>query len=386
MLGIITGKIRFDMVLPFFKERNWDAILVENSEPSKLDYIPTGAFFITEEEKYVDYVENVAKGFNADFMFSCSSYDNQAILDSMIGARLNKYEIRYIGHPQYCTQLCGNKYRTKQVLEQNGVKTPNYKICYSSKEIKQYVCDFNFPIVIKPLNGWSGHGQRIIKGMDYLTDTCLEQFAFPVIIEEFIDGIEISIEAYKSEDLEIVFPPIFKGATSVEGLHALEKIRVFPYPWEEEIVKQSNEIGKLLAGLLKANGWLDIDGIISNGIIYILEVNSRFSGVCRLIDMSVNINPYEIMLKNQIEKCSLINPIVNGVSMEIPIKADIPDIINEDMYFTRRVRSKNTKGYLTVGGETYSNLIHKLNMFKKLYSVESDIELAIEYIQNTLII
>jgi carbamoylphosphate synthase large subunit len=103
-------------------------------------------------------------------------------------------------------------------------------------------------------------------------------------LEPFIQGIEMSAQVIKFREKLIVCPPVYKGSTSMEMIHPLKKLRIFPNPWNTDINPEVFNLASEIAKKLNIEGVIDIDLIVSNfNKIYVSEINSRLSGVSRMI-------------------------------------------------------------------------------------------------------
>lgn len=97
--------------------------------------------------------------------------------------------------------LFTNKYKMREVLKVDGLYHPKYKLCRSIDELKEFFNVVNSSIIIKPIDSQSSRGVRIIKNYEeieesynYTIEHCKEN---TFIAEEFIDGIELTVEGYK---------------------------------------------------------------------------------------------------------------------------------------------------------------------------------------------
>ena len=117
-----------------------------------------------------------------------------------------------------------NKYLTRQFLRDKNVATPNFGIAKNLEELKNIAVNIGFPVIVKPLNGAGACSVIQLNSKteieekaaamianrskmpvnDYRIDTTEEYW----IVEEYLDGVEISVECCT-----------FEGETSVIAIH-----------------------------------------------------------------------------------------------------------------------------------------------------------------------
>ena len=211
----------------------------------------------------------------------------------------SKYEIPVIASNLQAVDLSSDKIKTKRFFRKNYIDTPNYFIANNIKEllkkIKNGSFKLDFPIVLKQSTGQAGRNIKIAKNLDEIKKYFSEFDS--ALCEEYIEGSEISIEVlcYKKRNKKEFFPltPVYKGETTIDGIHPLNKLRFAPCEIEslnnEDIRKIATHIAKKLDG----EGTIDIDFIYSknNQKLFAIEINTRPSGTRYLSSASSGINP-----------------------------------------------------------------------------------------------
>lgn len=361
MNGIILGCKRLDMIEPYLNKNQIKYTCIELNEEHSVASSLNNKIKYLKENDYINEVINILQKRSIDFILSNASTDYQAILNSQIGTEAhNLYNVLFLGHSVETTLLFSNKYETKLLLEKNNILTPKYTYCSSKKQLLRECEEIGFPLIVKSLYGCAGKDQCIARNnieLENFVNTCKES---DYIIEKFLDGLEVSIEVFKSKSSFLYLPPIYKSYTSLNGLHSLEKVRIFPYSFDHNLLEKAKMISEKIATLIPINGWLDIDAILVGEKLYVIEVNPRFSGVSRLIGMAMNVNPYEIMLQTYLENAMNFNDNLSGVSIEVPISNDFPSDNANNIYCSIRPHAKNSKGFITVSSKNFELLREKL--------------------------
>jgi D-alanine-D-alanine ligase len=146
------------------------------------------AFLANIRNQDVDIVFNIAEG--------RGSYRSR---EAQIPSILEILDIRYTGSDPQCLAICLDKTITKKLVAADGISTPKWVVISGREEIRQTDWDrFPFPAIIKPAYEGSSKGIRLTS---LVYDTyqaheealkILDGYRQPVIVEEFIDGDEVT--------------------------------------------------------------------------------------------------------------------------------------------------------------------------------------------------
>jgi biotin carboxylase len=135
-----------------------------------------------------------------------------------------------------------DKGRMRECFRRAGVPSPRFVVLEASQDMD---LPFSFPVVVKPVDNMGARGCRRVDGPAELREAMEEAFCYSrsgrIIIEEFMDGPEFSIDAviYQGEititgfaDRHIFFPPYFIEMghtipTNLEEGGAAEMVEVF---------------------------------------------------------------------------------------------------------------------------------------------------------------
>jgi carbamoyl-phosphate synthase large subunit len=183
--------------------------------------------------------------------------------------------------PQVILQ-CRNKYMMKQVFLENCIRCAKGMLIRSGVKIKpDLLNEFTFPVIIKPVDAHSSRG--VFKVNDFAELIKYEKITrsfsgdHSLLIEEFIDGKEYSVESLTSN-----------GKTFI--IQITEKI-ITPYPYTVEIghiqpaeltIKEKIEVEQLVIKAIIALGINNSAShtelkITANGPV-IIEIGARLGG------------------------------------------------------------------------------------------------------------
>ena len=95
-----------------------------------------------------------------------------------------------------CQKLTETKYSQRICYRENGIPTPNFYLIKEKKEI--YNIEISYPVIIKPIDNGGSRGinyANSLKELDCLYDDSIQYSkSGQVIVEEYIDGREFSVE------------------------------------------------------------------------------------------------------------------------------------------------------------------------------------------------
>ena len=202
--------------------------------------------------------------------------------DGKLQSYFDMIGIPYTGSGSFSSALSFNKYACKLYLEKFGIPTAWSILIRSEDNWEQRIEEekLPYPCFVKPNNSGSSFGvSRVVsqKNLPSAINAALQEDD-EIIIEEFIEGTEVTCGVLKTVGKEYLFP-----VTEI-----ISKKEFFDYeakyePGMAEVITparikdtETNEIHKLssvIYSALNCRGVVRIDFILSKGKPYFLEVN-----------------------------------------------------------------------------------------------------------------
>jgi D-alanine-D-alanine ligase len=175
-----------------------------------------GAQFLDNiRREKVDIVFNIAEG--------RGTYRSR---EAQVPSVLEMLDIPYTGSDPQCLAVGLDKPVTKKLVAMEGVSTPRWLIINDEQELRLTNWEgFPFPVIIKPAFEGSSKGIRLtslahnIRQAEDEVGRILADYRQPVMVEEFIDGDEITV-----------------GVVGNSPTHVLGVMRVLPKKKEEHFV------------------------------------------------------------------------------------------------------------------------------------------------------
>ncbi|UPK05827.1 ATP-grasp domain-containing protein [Bradyrhizobium sp. 170] len=126
---------------------------------------------------------------------------------SQIPAMLEMAGIPYTGASPLGAALGLDKVITKKLIRDDGLPTPNFRVMRRGTESTG---DLRFPLIVKPRCGYSSLGLQLVHEPSCLrraVEMIITRYAQDALVEEYIEGREISVALLGNEELEVL-PPV----------------------------------------------------------------------------------------------------------------------------------------------------------------------------------
>ncbi len=165
----------------------------------------------------VHYDDNYIKDVDFKDIKICDIRDLEAILEyakkirpdavvsdncdySLLAQSFVAYALGLAGPSLEAAQISNNKFLQRERASQSGIKTPLYKLCLSVEDVKDFAQKVDFPLIVKPVDNRGSFGVSKITNKAEIDKAyqgaLLHSHSRLVLIEEFIDGVQITIDGY----------------------------------------------------------------------------------------------------------------------------------------------------------------------------------------------
>ena len=202
---------------------------------------------------------------------------------AMIAVNTIAHELGLIGNSIESTELSTNKYVMRLCLSDAGIECPKY-VKYSKELYEDNLKGMHFPLIVKPVDRSGSRGVNLVKNQNDLESAVKEaeneSLSDEVIIEEFIEGRELSVETISWQGKHYILQYTDKITTGAP--HFIEMAHHQPALLTAEEKEQINTL--VLKGLNALNinygaSHTEIK-INAKGDIRIIEIGARMGGDC----------------------------------------------------------------------------------------------------------
>ncbi len=185
-----------------------------------------------------------------------------------------------VGNPVVYSLTATNKYLMRQCFMEHNVPSP--KFCLTGGQIPDIIKTFCFPVIVKPTDRSGSRGvEKVLKPEELqqaIDRACHESFQQKAVIEEFVEGREISVESISFKGKHNILQITDKVTTEAPFFVELEHHQPSSLP---EDIKN-----KVKAIVLNALDALHIQygashselKITKDGDIKVIEIGARMGG------------------------------------------------------------------------------------------------------------
>ena len=198
--------------------------------------------------------------------------------DGTIQGILEKMKIPYTGSGPSSSGLALDKVASKEAFIKNGISVPKYIAIKKRISIDDLDVNFKLPLVIKPQKEGSSIGLSVVRERGDFDGALQSAFNYgaTVIIEEFINGMELTVGILDDKPLPVIeIVPKEKvydfGAKYLDA----ETEYIVPARIEEDKHKTAKDLGARAHKALGCRDFSRVDmKMDENGNIFVFEVNT----------------------------------------------------------------------------------------------------------------
>lgn len=173
-----------------------------------------------------------------------------------------------------------NRDKFEKALQELGIPQPLGKTSTSKEEAIVIANEIGYPVLVRPSYVLGGRAMEIVyteKELAHYMENAVEASPDqPVLIDRYLTGQEVEVDAICDGETTVI-PGIMEHIERA-GVHSGDSIAVYPPQHLTEIqIKTLEDYTIRLAKGLKVIGLMNIQYVISNGEVFVIEVNPRSS-------------------------------------------------------------------------------------------------------------
>uniref|UniRef100_UPI0026296CDF carbamoyl-phosphate synthase large subunit n=1 Tax=Sporosarcina sp. TaxID=49982 RepID=UPI0026296CDF len=209
-----------------------------------------------------------------------------------LAADLEARGVKILGTSLEDIDRAENRDKFESALHEIGVPQPLGKTALSVPEAVVIANEIGYPVLVRPSYVLGGRAMEIVyheeELLQYMENAVKASPEHPVLIDRYLTGTEIEVDAIC--DGETVLIPGIMEHIERAGVHSGDSIAVFPpQNLSQSMMETIAEYTKRLALGLKIRGLLNIQFVISEGQVYVIEVNPRSSRTVPFLSKITNI-------------------------------------------------------------------------------------------------
>ncbi len=257
------------------QDAGYEAIVVNNNpETVSTDFIISDKLYFEPltEEDVMNIIENEQpKGVVVQF-------GGQTAIN--LAEKLERHGVNILGTTLDDLDRAENRKRFEALLREIDVPQPLGKTATNVDEAVANADEIGYPVLVRPSYVLGGRAMEIVYNQseleNYMTHAVKASPEHPVLIDRYLTGKEIEVDAI-SDGENVIIPGIMEHIERA-GVHSGDSIAVYPpiTLTDKEVDTLVKYTEKLALGL-NTIGLINIQFVLSEGEVYVLEVNPRSS-------------------------------------------------------------------------------------------------------------
>ncbi|ENH98302.1 carbamoyl phosphate synthase large subunit [Gracilibacillus halophilus YIM-C55.5] len=193
---------------------------------------------------------------------------------------LERRGVRILGTAMEAIDAAEDRDKFEQLLHDLNIPQPKGRSVRQLDQAKETAHAIGYPVLVRPSYVIGGSQMEIVYNEaeleNYLEKTNHIHHRHPVLIDKYLTGIEVEVDAISDGETTII-PGIMEHIERA-GVHSGDSIAVYPSQrLSDDIKNKCADITIKIAEKLQVKGLLNIQFVVHEDEVYVLEVNPRAS-------------------------------------------------------------------------------------------------------------
>lgn len=261
-------------ILEKAKERGYEIVVVspDTNQPG----IPYADYVVKADVRDKETILDAARKFRIDGITT-----DQTDLPVRTAAYVaEKMGLHGIGYKTGC--LFTDKYAQREKCVELGIPSPRFALACTLEEARERINYIGFPVIIKPIDSQSSSGVALINNEEELEEKYRNAVKYSrsrnVIIEQFIDGVELVAECYVINGrITLMSAGEYHPFSDENNFSSHETL--WPADQPESVIHLLEKTNrKVIRGFGLRNGRTHGEYIISGHKCFLVEIGARGGG------------------------------------------------------------------------------------------------------------
>jgi len=188
--------------------------------------------------------------------------------------------VKILGTSVDSIDLAEDRDRFIGLLNELDIPVPQGEVAASFAEAEKIAAKIGYPVLVRPSYVLGGRAMEVVYNEqeleEYMRNAVKVSPDRPVLVDKYLTGTEIEIDAIS--DGETVIVPGIMEHVERAGVHSGDSIAVYPpHRLSEKLKKKAVEYTERISRALNVKGVVNIQYVVSDGEIFVIEVNPRSS-------------------------------------------------------------------------------------------------------------
>jgi len=188
--------------------------------------------------------------------------------------------VKILGTSVDSIDLAEDRDRFIGLLNELDIPVPQGEVAASFAEAEKIAAKIGYPVLVRPSYVLGGRAMEVVYNEqeleEYMRNAVKISPDRPVLVDKYLSGTEIEIDAIS--DGETVIVPGIMEHVERAGVHSGDSIAVYPpHRLSEKLKQKAVEYTERISQALNVKGVVNIQYVVSEGEIFVIEVNPRSS-------------------------------------------------------------------------------------------------------------
>jgi carbamoyl-phosphate synthase large subunit len=282
-----------------------------------------------------------------------------------LAAPLAKRGVKVLGTSVEGMDRAEDRERFDEVLTKLNIPRPAGTTVTSDDEAMAVSKQLAFPLIVRPSYVLGGRAMEIVYTEEelerYLKEAVIASPEHPILIDRYMVGREVEVDAI-ADGTDVFIPGIMEQVERA-GVHSGDSIAVYPPQYlSQEIIDQIVDYTTRISLELQVKGAVNIQFVVSDGKLYIIEVNPRSSRTVPFLSKVTHVPIIELATRitlGETLKSMGIKPGLMPVKHHVAAKAPVFSFSKIGLAEIALGPEMKSTGEVMGIGKTYSEAIYK---------------------------
>ena len=198
--------------------------------------------------------------------------------DGLMQGALDVLGIPYTGSGVLASALAMDKWRSKMLLRQAGIPTPEFALVRNELELDDVASEVGFPMVNKPSREGSSIGIFKVHSREEMESAWRKarEFDEDVLAEAWVEGEELTVVVLGDKALPVIRIKAAGEVYDYDAKYVADSTQYFcPSGLDESIDAAVSRMALEIFALLDCRGWGRVDFMVNkDGQAFVLELNT----------------------------------------------------------------------------------------------------------------